>query len=807
MVGMMGGWAGLAVGGVYGWASWIYSYNREAWMNDIQVRQAHDFQYENMQIATHGMSREEVRDRTQAAITKLSNYILVTTLILSLAAEMLVEGQVPRDCADFVLNVYMLCLGSSVFYLVLSVLFGVAASNVIYESSAKLLTDKVPPPWPRIDVSMRSRQQEEHTRAFEQRPWREMFMPPLFQSGRLSSPWGRLRTLALARLRRWGGPCAAQPLTVQLRDHEEEGGAFWPPEHHGGTGSAAASGGFISLGAAAPARRVSGLAAANSGLEAGGPPEAEPCRALTSGFEGELDRIEKDYDKFWQEYECLWAPLKLHSGVCAALGLRNLLQAYGYLCMATLYGDNGSAWTFWAVQLIFVSLNVLIMQFLREGFEPMHTLLLTLSPISCAVAATTPWICLDRILVPVCYFCHLFLAVHEGCELRVSCQEASEPSTPYFGCGADHSTAEPCSQHEDCGTGRTPQTPHVLFRNFAVNSPIFASLQGPDSPPMRSKSAQTRVLVHRLMHSGLLVVQCLWVFSALWALCIATFNPGDFKNSKAIFGQRFRPPVADLTTLKTSWSPYFRPSALVCPRGRVFLADEFRIFELSRDTGTAAPYSCDINGTIEDLTADCDSTGCWPLVLLAGNPSRMLDCSTGVTQSLLQTVGLAQHVALLSYNDLFADLGGQVVRYRWSDHRRAWSPVWAVAQIASGGLNALDVVDHRLLMFGKGAVEVQDLENGRSCGVWQLPAEVKGAGCAIEGGTAVLLLGQKERAEVQGGVGGLGPGVELMCADLRRSGESPCASSDNGGVSAEIGTKVRGCQALLQSQRWKGQVV
>jgi len=167
-------------------------------MNDIQVRQAHDFQYENMQIATHGMSREEVRDRTQAAITKLSNYILVTTLILSLAAEMLVEGQMPDDCADFVLNVYMLCLGSAIFYLVLSILFGVAASNIIYESSASLLTDKVPPPWNSIDMSMRQRQDHEQTRAFERRPWHEIFLPPLFQSRRWAPSWQRV-------LSRWQG--------------------------------------------------------------------------------------------------------------------------------------------------------------------------------------------------------------------------------------------------------------------------------------------------------------------------------------------------------------------------------------------------------------------------------------------------------------------------------------------------------------------------------------------------------------------------------------------------------------------------
>lgn len=86
----------ILVGGsltaAYSWSTSVYSYNREAWMTDIQILQNHDYQYDNLQIATHTMSRDQIRDRTNAAITKLNNYILVTTLIIALAAEMLVEG-------------------------------------------------------------------------------------------------------------------------------------------------------------------------------------------------------------------------------------------------------------------------------------------------------------------------------------------------------------------------------------------------------------------------------------------------------------------------------------------------------------------------------------------------------------------------------------------------------------------------------------------------------------------------------------------------------------------------------------------
>jgi len=305
---------------------------------------------------------------------------------------------------------------------------------------------------------------------------------------------------------------------------------------------------------------------------------------------------------------------------------------------------------------------------------------------------------------------------------------------------------------------------------------------------------RTRTLVRRLMRSGLAVTRCLWVFSACWALSTAAFNPNGFKNSKAPISLLAGPPVADLTPLATDWSPYFRPHALVCPRGRVFLADEYRVFELSTPHGNVAPYPCDVNGTIADLAADCNATTCWPVVLLEGTPPRVLDCSTGLGRPLLQAYGPAQRMAEKGNGGLYAAHGSRIVRYAWSERREGWSPVWAVANVSSGGgLRALDIADDKLLMFSSNVVQVQDLDSGRDCGTWRLPPEVLGAGCAIEGGASVLLLGHRRR---QGpSIGGLGPRVGLTCADLRSQPLDSCSGP------TRMGTEPWGCHNLLKQRR------
>lgn len=814
-----GGWAGLAIGGVYGWASWTYSYNREAWMNDAQVKQAHVYQYDQLQITAHSIAREEVRDRTQAKITKLSNYILVTTLVLALAAEMLVEGQIPPDCADFVLNVYMLCLGSAMLYLVLSILFGVAASNVVYERSAELLTDKVPPPWQIIDERMRRRKAQELTKAFEKRPWKEMFMPPLMRHPKFGArikEWRISKFLSRMYQSLWSGthkpgesngrPASIasgdeyEPLATNSRPAPKE---VSEPIRSRMTCSTVDD----SRPSVAEELRHATIWEKNEGFERDQNMRAELLRdhaGCKPGVERHLHAIREDYLEVWVEFESLWAALLRQSGLCASLGFKNLLEAYGYYSMATLYGAYGSqAWAFWAVQIIFTSLNAIIMQFIFRFENRWRASLVSLGPLCCAVSATTFWAWLDRVLVPLCYVCHFlqscqtfFILVDiptEGAEEEPNRTMQTIAEQMKLSQGLLCETAEATGRKERPrefqrtvsafedgelypesplpGTRRAHRLTHLDEENWTDDA------VEPEGPPVNTtqysqkNSRDTAALASQLMRGGRLVVTSLWCFSVLWAIRKSVYGIG-FRNSMAVLKMPLPagPPVAGVMTLGTNWpSPYFKPRSVVCPKGRVFIGDEFRVFELQRGS-QVVPYPCDVDGRIADVAADCNETDCWPVILVENRNLAVLDCSTGSRRALLQARAPAERFAQADHMHSYAAHNGQVVEYLWSSRRNGWAPQWTVAEVGKGTVQAMDVVADRLLIFSKGIVEVRNLESGKVCGTWNLPQLVFGAGCAFDGARAVLLLGLRPGAEEAGN----NKGVELMCAELR--GPQDCES-------------------------------
>lgn len=891
LLGAAGGWTTLAVGGAFAWVSSIYTYNRDAWMTDVQLRQQFEYQCDNMQVAAHQMSRDEVRDRSQAAITKLSNYILVTTLIVALAAEILVEGHIPVESADFILNAYMLCLGTSVLYLVLSILFGIVAINQIYDSAAYLLTDKIPPAWQDIDSNMLKKMTENHVDQFESKSWSLMFMPPLLRRifpGKAKQAGELTRTLTEERIRCDSG-------------QEEASGSLDMP--------------------------------------------ATVNPASSSRRQPQLQGVKINYSAEFRARERIWIPLTSQSFECLALGVKNLLDVYGYLCLARLYSEFGGDWAFWAVQIVFASLNVLIMMFLFDRINPCWYFIPVASgPLFCAIAATTPYSLLDRFCVPLCYLSHFVLCfffntkVHDGgyCALHPpEEQEVTlevpgkiedigvevEPETgkikkvnkekfnhhkyyaslddnwrivrigdrtydadllkqkessarPYLctfckddiefavpekvvyaqasslrndyegyepmqpesseGCEMSHrptdramtstraSSAIDHDSKDDSGFAKL----HSLELGFAQGGDQHAcfsscgkgidsaaeAVSGDRSPRgesdvIKRKARHTRKKMNTMMRIASTVVQSLWFMSVMWALNKSSLGSG-YKNSAA-YMTLSGPPLAHVTLKKTKWpSPYFAPHAVACPKtvfnvivpchpakraekhlnlsidlgktkknkvcvkaSQAFLADDFRVYSLGADN-TAHELPCDVNGTIADISADCNEHECWPLVLLKEAPPRIVACSTGKEYPLLQTTRPSEQFAVVNNFRILAAHQGQIVEYHWCHRRHGWAPSWIIADVGEGALQALDVVGDRMLAFRRqgrhmeeGVVQVQNLNTSKQCGVWTMPPAIVGAGCGVHAGKTLKLLVRLDKE-------GRGPAVRLMEAELKELEES-----------------------------------
>jgi len=849
LLGVVGG----TVGAFYSWATSVYSYNREAWMTDIQILQNHDYQYDNLQIGAHTMSRDQIRDRTDAAITKLNNYILVTTLIIALASEMLVEGNIDKDCADFVLNVYMLALGSAILYLALGALFGVAASNVIYETSANLLTIKVPPPWNTLDTKMRDREEQKMTQAFERRPWKQIFMPPMFRRpfARQWFQWdapgtsrvGREESCLSGCMRGARGvvPVAAQradpsPGSSQEKTNggdcescsgsERLGSERLGSERNGTLGSMVSRFSDASSSRSARSevnpfldRPVQGLPSVlakprkltnlgawgvaeeeearrsismdgsphalygrNRGV---GSPEATLTRTHSPEVQDELKQIQFRYEHGWKEKEQLWMPLFDYSRKCVALGLHSLLQAYGYLCMANLYGDYSSAWAFWLVQSIFLSLNLLITFSIFEiGGRWWALMIVAAGPISCAVAATTPFVWVDRILVPVCYISHLAVSL--------------------LLYGIDHGWETGETQGLLCELARDiPDVSESGGEEVASDHHHHKHLFPSSMDRQERHADQTNALVRRMVWWGGCVVKLLWAISVCWSVSKAMSGNG-FKNYRAVIhAGPSGPPVASITVNWTAWpSPYFRPHALVCPRDLVYLADEFRVWELDRKKGEVTPYPCDVNGTIADIASDCDRVRCWPVVLLKGIPPTVYDCATRVQKVLLQSPTAAERFSTRGEELLYVARGKRVLQYGWSVSRGGWAPQWDVVRLGTGGLDAMDVIKNRLLLFrtedertpGRASsVELINLDSGEPCGIWELPPGLVGAGCAEENGAAVMVL---SRAFFHGRQGS---GMQLVRAKLEANGHPGCPEFDSEAAAAASAAEAAQRAATVES--------
>lgn len=701
--------AGASAAGVYNWASSIYTYNRDAWMTDMQLDQQNTFQEDNLRVAMKNMDREEVRDLLLSDINKINNIILVTTLILSLAGEMLFEGHVPDGVAGFVMNAYMLCLGSAIFHLVLSILFGMYASNEAYATSARMLTSDIRPLWEAHFRKLKARRGKEMTKSFDKKPMKSIFMPPLASRVKKAIQ---------------GGGIGADKLKI---DPEPFPGGVANPDVH-----------------------------------------PDWTNDINDGYR----------DAYRDLGQSKWNHFKEYSMRCAAFGTKNLLEACGYLCIARLYGTNRDAWAFWAVQVIFVSLNVIMMQFLLATRSCMKGIIVATGPFSCAIAATTSFKIVDQICIPLCYLSHVCITTFllqnptwrdlepDSWEKEENAQPFEGPfeETCYYADIADTSCAEDDMDLNPRQAYMDLEQPHSsMLRQFSPRS-------SPQNIP--------RVMLVR----GLSVLSLLWTFFFFWALYGAIWGM-DFKNEMAMVPQwTVGPKVADLSPVPIKLpSPYFEPHAIVCPRGFVFLADKYRVFELRDGDKGVQPYACDVNGTIADLASTCNEHSCWPMVLLHGDPPTVFDCSTGEQKRLLQTTSGVDRFATRGDGVLYASNHGLVVQYQLERHRSGWAPFWDIARVQSG-IRAIDVVEHRLLLFTTfETVEAKNLNTGEPCGDWAMPGTLMGAGCGMQGSDSILVLARTPENEKQKG----SSPVSVMWARLPGA-ESQCGGTDGKNVTRNM---------------------
>ena len=74
------------------------------------------------------------------SIHRINNYMIVATLILSVAAGALLSVSFSPECPGFIVFAFYLCTGISLMFLMESIMFGVKGQNSAFTNTMKLLT-------------------------------------------------------------------------------------------------------------------------------------------------------------------------------------------------------------------------------------------------------------------------------------------------------------------------------------------------------------------------------------------------------------------------------------------------------------------------------------------------------------------------------------------------------------------------------------------------------------------------------------------------------------------------------------------
>eukprot|EP00443_Scrippsiella_acuminata_P069479 CAMPEP_0115420198 /NCGR_PEP_ID=MMETSP0271-20121206/25592_1 /TAXON_ID=71861 /ORGANISM="Scrippsiella trochoidea, Strain CCMP3099" /LENGTH=704 /DNA_ID=CAMNT_0002844761 /DNA_START=89 /DNA_END=2203 /DNA_ORIENTATION=- len=168
----------LGLGASMAAATNLFSYNREAWMNDVQVKQARRIQKQQVLLSQYDMFREDIRDTVGSNITRQNNYIIIVTLLLGMMAECFIEGHLPVGCSNFLVANYTACITSSLVYLVLAVLCAVGANHLAVGWQRSLLTRKVRLPIQELIRELDENAAVETVEAFEQQGLNTMLRVP-----------------------------------------------------------------------------------------------------------------------------------------------------------------------------------------------------------------------------------------------------------------------------------------------------------------------------------------------------------------------------------------------------------------------------------------------------------------------------------------------------------------------------------------------------------------------------------------------------------------------------------------------------
>mmetsp|Transcript_95306 Transcript_95306/g.308738 ORF Transcript_95306/g.308738 Transcript_95306/m.308738 type:complete len:854 (-) Transcript_95306:198-2759(-) len=755
---------GLAVGGAgIGGVANMYKYNRDGWMTDVQVNQARRFQRQQVRLSQAEMFREDIRDLVGASVAKQNNYVLIATLILGMIAECFVEGPMPEGAAEFVTSAYMLCVGSSLLYLVLSVLCAVTATTLASNCQKDLLTTLVRLPVDEFVAEIDEAAPKESVEAFEHQCVTRMFRLPIL--GRLAGgqpdPYDPTQKAKEAKLaaeaKRTADAAAAQtrfgaaagaggrgrPSTTSSSS-DLRTAARYPFPTSSGSGAAArlASQRSSSLPPAAAGMtrpedvRLTDMRHSDARSVSGESSPGEEGSPLGLA-ENQAKKAERHMDVFIAK-EREWDMMARCAFVFGAMGASHLLQAYGYYSAAKYY--TGSYWASWVVQFLVVLVDAIFARAYMASFPMLGAVgavLNILAPLACTLAIRfqqPTWV--DAVCIPLCFFCHLVWNCF-GC-WQLFCISQSYTS--------DLEEDEGTTKEQNFTDATYPAEPRRQQRAgskaLAQHTKPKATKETKETSEATSSSTRSTLAERRkrfyLLYMGNGIVIMAWCATIIWALVHAFSGDGDngmviaiprkLHSESSWFAEEGAEPKrqfaeTDLVAytalpaiaaeLVVVWpSPRFRPHSVACGASNTcFVANDFLVFSLDVSASGAAsarPVECNVTGTILDLAVDCTAASaaagaCRPLVLVRSHGAvSVVECAGDSGDPLLSEGGNdIRRIATNFKGELFTLEADRVIQHTGLEPpARGWKPLWPTAEGVAEDVVALDALESgNLLLF------------------------------------------------------------------------------------------------------------
>mmetsp|Transcript_88506 Transcript_88506/g.245886 ORF Transcript_88506/g.245886 Transcript_88506/m.245886 type:complete len:746 (+) Transcript_88506:111-2348(+) len=684
------------------------AYNRDGFSDNVSLRQNQIYQEKNYHIAWIAAVREEVRDIMMIFVGRMSNSNVVSSLCAAIVAGSILEGDVADTCPDFVAHLFYISMYISGMYLLMAVMNASGGISVAYRSGMAFLVAVVPDPLDSYDHNY----MQQVTRNFERDAW-QVFRPPLYD---LVTGWG-------------GGGLGKRPRGAAMR--------ATPPLEQlpRGLGRPASA---PSLRAAATVRPT-GLAAAapqaGSGHRDGGRASAD------------------SYFQTLRMYSELWEPFAVAADESLVHGVLSFAHGFTYYALGRLY-DRSERWAALTILAMFIVMlaalfsdpgtsSILSRSACEEertdegtqeevetgpgrrrgGCQPLSLLLLVAGPTACAVADRAALSWMDAVFVPLSFLFHVFLslafsltAFRGFCGHGTPCSRLKAAVRLGMAAQALPRRWGVSEQGDDLEAGVT--------RGRATAKAVSASGTRPEGEEERGSACATRApspaeaaredqevllvdLLERSRHeikatlrtirasTGLVhgIAALAWLSMFGWSLVVHVRGSDVFQ------------PLLPVEDVRVEWpSSHFKPHAVACAHGHVFMADRFGIYELLGEA--LQPLACNLSQPVTDLAVACQGSRCWPLALVNGSPSSIVSCISGGSATLLQAPGTAERLATHGESAVAVLHGHELLQYSWVAARNTLRPQWQLADVDNGGLQAIDLVQdagggsHLLLFRG-----------------------------------------------------------------------------------------------------------